>query len=63
MEHRKTYTFDQVTEIGRKEFNLPDNWFCFMGKVEGDRLRYGLSPVDKNGRYMDEEVYGYLPLV
>lgn len=63
---RKSYTFKELSEIGRKEFNLSDDWHCFTaevsGKGKGDKLKYGLSPQDENGKWLDKEVYGYVTL-
>lgn len=62
----KAYSFKELTEIGRKEFNLSDDWHCFTAEVsdkgKGDRLKYGLSPKDKNGNWLDKEVYGHVSL-
>ena len=58
----KSYTLNELTEIGRKEFNLDEKWHCFMAEVSdkgrGDSLRYGLSPKDSNGKWLSKEVYG-----
>lgn len=58
-----SYTVNELSEIGRTKFNLSEEWCCFSAEVgEDGRLRYGLSPKDKDGKWMDEEFYGYVSL-
>ncbi|MCM3180204.1 hypothetical protein [Cytobacillus horneckiae] len=58
----KSYSFGELTEIGRKKHNLDENWHCFMAEVIDDQLRYGLSPKDKNGNWLQPELYDLVSL-
>lgn len=63
---KKSYSFKELAEIGRREFNLSDDWYCFSAVVTengpGNKLKYGLSQQDKNSNWKDEEVYGFVSL-
>ena len=60
----KSYSMNELTEIGRKEFNLSDEWHCFMAEATEDlrRIRYGLSPKNENGEWLEKEGDGYVSL-
>ena len=60
----KSYSMNELTEIGRKEFNLSDEWYCFKAEATEDlrRIRYVLSPKNENGEWLEKEVYGYVSL-
>jgi len=58
---KKSYSLKELTEIGRKEFNLSDEWHCFMADASNyPIIRYGLSPKNENGEWINKEVYGYV---
>lgn len=55
----KSYSFDELTKIGRKELGLDDSWKCFMAEaLEQTGYRYMLYGLESG----DEEVYGLVPL-
>ena len=58
------YFMTELTEIGREKFNLSNDWHCFCMKLtdDGKRVRYGLSPKDENGDWLEEEIYSYADL-
>lgn len=56
----KSYSLKELTEIGRKEIGLSDEWYCFMADASNyPIIFYGMSPKDKNGKWINKEIYGY----
>ncbi|MHA6258342.1 hypothetical protein ACXYMX_00385 [Sporosarcina sp. CAU 1771] len=59
----KSYSLNELTEVGRKEFNLNQDWYCFMADASNyPILRYGLSPKNEFGDWLPKEVYGHIDL-
>lgn len=56
----KSYSFEELTEIGRKQFNLDNDWNCFMAEVLEQTnykyMLYGLSSGQK-------KIYGLVSLI
>ncbi|MCJ8008927.1 hypothetical protein ACFFF5_21165 [Lederbergia wuyishanensis] len=67
MTAQKSYSFQDLTIIGRDRFKLDETWHCFTAEVtengKGSQVKYGLSPQDENGEWLQEEIYGYVPLI
>lgn len=65
----KSYSMNDLTDIGRKKFNLSNDWFCFYAEVteqgKGNKMKYGLSRKDESGEWIEDsqEIYDFVSLI
>ena len=50
----KSYSFKELTEIGREKFGLDNTWYCFGADARGAKLFFTLGQKDNDGNWVKE---------